>query len=493
MKIINVLCGLWMLGGLAAFASENDSLYHETYRSQYHFSPKEGWIGDPCGFMFYQGKYHMYWWGKVESSDLVHFNEITPYAMIGADPNISYFTGSAVIDKNNTVGNGKDAFIAAYTSFEKDSRKQAQSISFSHDGGKTFHYYDGNPVLDIWSTEFRDPTVIWHEPTQKWVMVVAKALEKKVKFYTSPNLKDWTWTSDFGPAGNSEKSWECPDLFQVSVDGNPNQKKWVMVISINWAQVQYFIGDFDGTSFTLMKNHPTEPLYLDKGLDYYAPRTFQDYDGTLDTSIQMGWIATWDYAQHVPSQYGKGFWSIPRVLDLKTCPEGIRLVQQPIKALESLREQPKSISRNLAVGTHTLKEFSPLANQYELDVEFSVDKPNMFGFNLCVGNGKKLVVSYDTESCNLVIDRTNCAAVDITKFARMAYSKVNPMNGKVRFRIFVDKSSVEVFANDGRDVFTLLTYPSEAQIGIEVFAHRLGTHMDLKAWTLKSIWNNVIK
>ena len=489
MKIANILCGLWMLGSLAAFAGENDSLYHETYRSQYHFSPKKGWIGDPSGFMYYQGKYHMYWWGKVESSDLVHFNEVTPFAMTGADPNISYFTGSAVIDKNNTAGYGKGTFIAAYTSFEKDSKKQAQSISFSHDGGKTFHYYEGNPVVDIWSTEFSDPTVIWHEPTQKWVMAVAKALEKKVKFYISPNLKEWTWVSDFGPAGNSEKSWECPDLFQVSVDGNPDHKKWVMVVSINWAQVQYFIGDFDGTSFTLMENHPTEPLYLDKGLDYYAPRTFQDYEGTLDTSIQMGWIATWDYAPHVPSQYGKGFWSIPRTLELKTCPEGIRLVQQPIKALEELREQPESISRKLAVGTHRLKEFSPVANQYELDVEFSVDKPNTFGLNLCVGNGKKLVVSYDTESCNLVIDRTNCAAVEITKFARMAFAKVNPMDGKVRFHIFVDKSSVEIFTNDGKDVFTMLTYPSEEQTGLEIFAHRPGTQMNMKAWTLKSIWN----
>ena len=312
MKIPAILGALLLAGTLSAGAQMNsDSLYKEPYRPQYHFSPEKGWIGDPSGFMYYQGKYHMYWWGKVESTDLVHYQQITPYAMTGTDDNISYFTGSAVIDKNNTAGFGKGAYVAAYTVFEKDSKKQAQGISFSHDG-KTFHYYEGNPVLDLWSTEFRDPTVFWHEPTQKWVMVVAKALEKKIKFYTSPDLKSWTWTSDFGPAGDSEKSWECPDLFQLPVDGDSDKKRWVMVVSVNWAQEQYFIGDFDGTSFKLMENHPAEPLYVDKGLDFYASRTFQDFDGTLDSKISMGWVATWDYAPVAPSKYGKGFWSIPR-------------------------------------------------------------------------------------------------------------------------------------------------------------------------------------
>ena len=181
MKIPAILGALLLAGTLSAGAQMNsDSLYKEPYRPQYHFSPEKGWIGDPSGFMYYQGKYHMYWWGKVESTDLVHYQQITPYAMTGTDDNISYFTGSAVIDKNNTAGFGKGAYVAAYTVFEKDSKKQAQGISFSHDG-KTFHYYEGNPVLDLWSTEFRDPTVFWHEPTQKWVMVVAKALGEENK------------------------------------------------------------------------------------------------------------------------------------------------------------------------------------------------------------------------------------------------------------------------------------------------------------------------
>ncbi len=489
MKNYKIL-GLLLLWGLTLSVKaqlRSDSLYKEYYRPQFHFSPEKGWIGDPSGFIYYQGKYHMFWWGKVESKDLVHYKQITPYAMTGPDHNISYFTGSVVIDKNNTAGFGKEAYVAAYTIFEKDSKKQAQGISFSHDG-EIFHYYEGNPILDIWSTEFRDPTVFWYEPTQRWVMVVAKALEKKIKFYTSPDLKEWTWMSDFGPAGDNEKSWECPDLFQLPVDGSSKEKKWVMVVSVNWAREQYFIGDFDGVSFKLIENHPKEPLYVDKGLDFYASRTFQDFDETLESKISMGWVATWDYAQLVPSKYGKGFWSIPRSLRLKTYSEGIRLTQTPIEQLQTLRYNKVSMKRTIPVGTRLLSEFVPRENVYELETSFSTDISNTFGFNLCVGEGRKVVVSYDTDSYNLVIDRTHCADVAIPKFDRMTYANVKPVDNKIRLRIFVDKSSIEIFANDGRDVFTLLTYPGEAQTGIELFAQKEGTKMELNAWMLKSVW-----
>lgn len=489
MKTINILF-IFLIVMTSLCVAQNistEAIYNEPYRSQYHFSPEKGWIGDPSGFIYYQNKYHMYWWGKVESSDLVHYQQITPYAMEKVSDNIGYFTGSALIDKNNTAGFGKDAYIAAYTVFEKESKKQAQGISFSHDG-KYFHYYEGNPVLDLWSTEFRDPTVFWYEPTQKWIMVVAKALEKKVKIYSSSDLKHWTWMSDFGPAGDMEKSWECPDLFQLNIDGNPENKKWVMIVSVNWAQEQYFIGDFDGKTFKLMENHPQEPLYVDKGLDFYASRTFRDYDNTLKTTTSMGWIATWDYAQHVPSVYGKGFWSVPRNLELKTFEEGIRMIQQPIEQLQQLRYDQVSVKQELKVGTYKLQSFIPKENVYEIDATFSTVSSNTFGFNLCVGDGRKVMISYDTDSHNLIIDRTNCSDVFIPKFSRMAHAKVFPQNNQIRMHIYVDKSSVELFTNEGRDVFTLLTYPSETQTGIELFAQKKGTKMKLKAWKLKSIW-----
>ncbi len=486
MKSILFLAGCLLGIGLQLSAQPVDSLYKEKYRPQYHFSPKKGWIGDPCGFIHYQNKYHMYWWGKVESRDLVHYQEVTPFTMTGENIDMNYFTGSMVIDKHNTAGFGKDAYVAVYTIAEKVSKKQSQGISFSHDG-KSFQYYEDNPVLDIGSTEFRDPTVFYYEPTKRWVMVVAKALEKKVQIYSSADLKHWKWESDFGPCGDQEKSWECPDLFQLPVDGDWNNK-WVMVISVNWAKEQYFIGDFDGKEFKLVENHPQDPLYVDKGMDYYASRTFRDYDSTLTTVTSMGWVATWDYAQLVPSTYGKGFWSIPRNLSLKTYPEGLRLIQTPVSQLEALRYNEITCKRNLEVGVHKVDFFTPSENSYELDFKFDVEKSNVFGLNLCVGNGRKVTISYDTDSYNLVIDRTNCTDACIPKFSRMEHAKVVPSGGKLRLHFYVDRSSIELFANDGKDVFTFLTYPDDSQTGMEIFALKEGTKYSFKGWMLKSVW-----
>lgn len=472
-----------------ANSQEVPALYKEKYRPQYHFSPAKGWIGDPCGFIHYQGKYQMYWWGKVVSDDLVHYKEVSQKVMTGEPRDIAYFTGSVLVDKHNTAGFGENAMIANYTIFDHHTKNQSQGISFSHDG-TTFEYYKGNPVLDIGSTEFRDPTVIWHEPTQQWIMLVALALEKKIRFYASPDLKQWTWMSDFGPQGDSERSWECPDMFQLSIDGDPNNKKWVMVVSINWAREQYFIGDFDGHSFKLIEGHPQQPLYVDYGMDFYASRVFQDYDNTLKNVTTMGWIAYWDYAPNVPSTWGKGFWSIPRDLELKTYPEGIRMIQKPNEGLQQLRNEAVTYKGKIPQGVSRLPKFSPKENVYELEVVLSTTIPNTCGFNLCVGEGRKVTFSYDTESETLLVDRTNCADAFIDKFARISFAKVAPINQQIKLRFFVDKSSIELFANDGKEVFTLLTYPSDAQTGIEVFALNKGTDISYTAWGLSSVWNN---
>jgi fructan beta-fructosidase len=482
-KFLLITC-LTFLFGLSVIAQQQ---YNEPYRPQFHFSPENGWIGDPCGFIYYQNKYQMFWWGKVTSTDLIHYQQESPKVMVGDDGSIAYFTGSMAVDKNNTAGFGKDAMIAAYTVFNKETKNQAQGISYSSDG-LVFNYYNRNPVLDIGSTEFRDPTVFWHAPTSKWIMVVAKALEKKIKFYSSDDLKTWTWLSDFGPAGAQEKAWECPDLFQLSVDGNPNNKKWVLVVSYDWAHEQYFVGDFDGTTFKTDKNQPETALMVDQGLDFYASRTFRDYDNTLKSTTSMGWVATWDYAPIVPTTWGKGFWSIPRDLELKTYPEGVRLIQKPIANLQQLRISPISFVSKLAKGTSILSKFVPKENIYEIDAIFSTKIPNIFGFNLCVGEGRKVAFSYDTRTEMLNIDRTNSSNVPIEKFARKTSAKVIPINGKLRMHFYVDKSSIELFMNDGKEVFSLLTYPGEMQTGIETFAENEGTTLTLKAWKLKSIW-----
>lgn len=476
---------------LTASGQYNDTVpftnYQEKYRPQYHYTPANRWMGDPSGLLKYGGKYRAYNWGASESEDLVHWKEINSHSIQDVPENIATFTGSTVVDKDNTSGYGENSVIAVFTMFDKESKKQAQAIAFSEDGGDTFHYYDRNPVLDIWSTEFRDPTVIFNEKTGRWVMVVAKALEKKVAFYSSKNLRDWEWMSDFGPLGDSDRSWECPDLFRLPVDGDRNNMKWVLLVSVNWAREQYFIGDFNGETF-IAEQEGSYPLYVDHGLDYYASRVFQDYDEPDARVYTIGWVCTWDYAQTQPSQWGKGIWSIPREYTLRTTPEGLRLYQKPLVALEALREKPFIFNKNIHAGVTPLKQISEMNNSYEMSVDFNTRGSAPFGLNLCEGDGRKVMLSYDPQSSNLTLYRDNVTDADIPKFERIAFTKVRPVKENLHLNIFVDKSTIEIFVNNGESVMTALTYPGENQTGASLFTLSPNTAVNLTAWPLKSIW-----
>ncbi|MEV0976397.1 GH32 C-terminal domain-containing protein [Streptomyces sp. NPDC049915] len=244
--------------------------YSETYRPQFHFTPEKNWMNDPNGLVYYKGEYHLFYqhnpngnswgdmsWGHAVSTDLVHWKEL-PLALSHDDTEM-VFSGSAVVDWNNTTGFGtkkNPPMVAIYTSAYKNGGKQAQSLAYSTDRGRTWTKYQGNPVIDIGSTEFRDPKVQWYAPTKSWLMTVSLSTEHKVRFYSSKNLKDWNQLSEFGPAGATGGVWECPDLFPLAVDGDENNIKWVLVVNINpggiagGSAAQYFIGDFDGTKFT---------------------------------------------------------------------------------------------------------------------------------------------------------------------------------------------------------------------------------------------------
>lgn len=484
-----------MLAPAAAHADATEApLYEEPLRPQYHYSPAHRWIGDPCGLVFADSIFHVYCWGAAESSDLVHWTEHNDHAIKNMPPKSSAFTGSVVVDRDNTAGYGPDTYMAVFTLFDQDSKKQSQSIAFSKDKGHTYTFYDQNPVLDEWSTEFRDPTVIWDEANGQWVMVVAKALNKKIGIYGSKDLKHWEWLSDFGPMGDVEKSWECPDLFQVSVDGDPEKKKWVMVVSVNWAREQYFVGEFDGKQF-IPDTPYAEPLYVDEGLDYYASRTFQDFDGTLPGVYSIGWVSTWDYANHVPTEYGKGVWSLPRELTLVTTPEGLRLNQKPYEGLRSLRGKPFTLSRKLQAGVTALPQVAKMDNTYEIVAKISSSEPDVVGFNLCAGKDCKVVLSYDTRTHVLTLDRTEGASAAATKgqtipkFERMAFTKVKPgEDGTLDLDIFVDKSVIEVYAGNGDKVMTALTFPDDTATGAEIFSLRGNARVDLTAYPLSSIW-----
>ncbi|WP_395244629.1 GH32 C-terminal domain-containing protein [Agromyces sp. MMS24-K17] len=244
--------------------------YSETYRPQFHFTPKQNWMNDPNGMVYYKGEYHLFFqhnpsgnswgnisWGHAVSKDLVRWTEL-PVA-IPADANEMVFSGSAVVDKNNTTGFGKPghpAIVAIYTSFNRATGVQSQALAYSTDDGRTFTKYAGNPVLDIGSNNFRDPKVFWYAPAKEWRMAVALSDQRKIAFYSSADLKSWTHLSDFGPAGATGGLWECPDLFPLPDPTNPGQEKWVLVVNLNPGAIaggsgaQYFTGSFDGTTFT---------------------------------------------------------------------------------------------------------------------------------------------------------------------------------------------------------------------------------------------------
>ena len=322
-------------------------------------------------------------------------------------------------------------------------------------------------------------------------MVVSKTLESKVAFYVSPDLKQWTWLSDFGPAGRTYRCFECPDFFKLKIDNGPKagQEKWVLVVSVDWDNEQYFVGDFDGRTFHAEGLKQETGVYVDCGPDFYASRTFKDFDNALGGRVySMGWMSNWRYCRDLPMTYGKGFWSIPRELSLRDTPDGWRLVQRPKSDLTSLRGARQHYAGRLKAGRTAVKDVPQLANVYEAEVSFDATPGSTFGMNLCVGGGRKLVVTYDVDSHSLVVDRTQVADFEMTKFEHTCHARVAPRDGQLRLRVFVDKCSVEIFSEDGTSVFSLATFAADDHTGLEFFAQQPGTRYTLDVWPMASIW-----
>ncbi len=285
-----LLLNLLVLLGLTTWTTRGVSAqtdYTEPYRPQYHFSASVGWLGDPNGMIRYNNLYHVFWWGHAVSPDLVHWEE-QPRPMVGGDGSFDYFSGSVVVDEQNTAGfaQGDDVpLIAIYTMHDRATEEEAQGLSISHDA-TIFEYFDGNPVLDTGEQFFRDPQVWWDEENQRWLMVIALPARHKVSFYASPDLQHWEHLSDFGPVGARSEWWEVPDLFQLPVDGDPNNTRWVLLCGRGPNTVQYFIGDWDGTQFTL---DPEANGYLLRG-DGLPGTIFADFEAGLPD----GWTVNGD-------------------------------------------------------------------------------------------------------------------------------------------------------------------------------------------------------
>ena len=430
-------------------ANSFDASNWETkWRPAYHFTPQWGWMNDPNGMVYKDGEYHLFFqynpygsrwgnmnWGHAISRDLVNWEHL-PVA-IAPDGLGTIFSGSAVVDKDNTAGFGAGAIVAFYT---QASMRQMQSIAYSTDNGRTFKKYNGNPVLTGEVADFRDPKISWHEGTKKWIM--ALAVGQEIRIYSSSNLKDWTYESNFGEGqGCHDGVWECPDLFELPVAGT-NQKKWVLVVNINpggplgGSATQYFVGQFDGHKF--VNESPQATKWMDYGKDHYATVTWSN--APENRVIALAWMSNWQYANQVPTMQFRSANSVPRDLGLFMHEGETFLRVMPSQELLTLRGE-------------VVKQPTELC-------EILIDLRKNTEITLSNDKGEALWMAYDAAKQQLVMDRRQSGEVAFSE--AFPLETMAPTYGNLKqLRIFIDRCSVEVFDIDGKMSMTNLVFPSE--------------------------------
>lgn len=456
--------------------------YTELYRPQYHFSTPTGNLADPNGLVYFEGEYHLFHqkdgnWAHAVSKDLLHWKHL-PIAL-EHDKLGQALSGSAVVDWKDSTGffGGKAGLVAIYTNTEGG---EAQSIAYSKDNGRTWERYEGNPVIpNPGIKDFRDPKVFWHEETKKWVMVVST--NQSVTFYNSDNLIDWKYQSQFGDFdGYHVAVWECPDLFKLPVDGDKDNEKWVLHVSIgdneetNGSTAQYFIGEFDGTEF-INDNSPDTVLITDFGQDFYAAQSFSDVSERDGRRIWLGWMSNWRYPYQSPTEPWMGSMSIPRQLSLRTIDDGsIRLFQEPVEEIESLRVDTTSIEPFGLNGERLINEFSGTTFEFEAIIEW--DMVDEFGIKLRKSEEEETVFGINVKEEKAFLDRTY-AGLDYLidrngnpfQFGRRYETSYPSDRKQVKIRGLVDESSVEIFVNDGEYTFTNLIYTMPTNDKIELY------------------------
>jgi fructan beta-fructosidase len=426
-------------------------------RSALRFSPERNWMNDPNGLIYYKGKYHLFFqhnpfenvwghmsWGHAVSEDLINWTEL-PVA-IGDDDVHAIFSGSAVVDYFNTTGFGtleNPAMVAIYTAHKHDDSHQSQALAYSLDEGLTWVKYEANPVLDLQLDHFRDPKVTWDTTTESWLMSVVLPKEKKVSFYTSDNLKEWRHLSDFGPAAATDGDWECPDLFPLFIDGDPTIVKWILVISINpggltgGSGTQYFIGDWDGKEF---RADDLQTRWLDFGRDNYAGVTFNDAPNSR--RIFIGWMNNWDYAKEFPTSPWRGSMTLPRELTLNLDEGKFYLCANPVTELRNY------VGEKISAGEG--------AELLEIKASISTSEGVSTKIRVAGDDGKFFEFGYDAQSNSLFIDRTS--AWNEIPSSHIHSTPVSKDLKTFEISAIVDRSSIEVFAADGRYVISDLLF-----------------------------------
>lgn len=454
---------------------------NDIYRPEYHFTPPSNWMNDPNGLFYLDGEYHLFYqyhphsavwgpmhWGHAVSRDLVNWTHL-PIALY-PDENGMIFSGSAVVDWKNTAGFGEKALVAIFT-YNKNY-KETQNLAYSIDKGWTWKKYAGNPVIPHPEAvkDFRDPKVFWHKT--HWVMLLAAGA--KILFYESQNLKSWLHTGSFGGGyGCVDGVWETPDLFELPVE-NSSITCWVLTVGVSngapagGSGTQYFIGDFDGKTFT-SENSKETILWADHGADYYAPQSWNDEPNSR--RIMIGWMSNWQYAALTPTSTWRGAFSIPRELSLTKAENGIRLAHKPISELQHLRNEHYHWQSEIIQPESNLLE-EIYGKALEIMAEFQITSDvKCFGFHVRVGTDEYTDVSYTVEDKTLCLDRAHSGKVDFADgFAAVHFAELSPIDNVIRLHLFIDSSSIEVFANDGLVVLTDCIFPSDQSQGLEIFA-----------------------
>lgn len=455
-----------------------DMANKESFRPVYHHTPAYGWMNDPNGMFYKDGLYHLYFqynpygsvwgnmhWGHSTSTDLMHWKfegcAIVPDAW-GA-----IFSGSCVVDHENTAGFGKEAVVAFYTSAKSTpwGDIQMQSMAYSLDNGKTFTKYEGNPILTSSEKDFRDPKVFWYAPGKHWVMILA--VGQHMEIYSSVNLKEWKKESEFGAMQGAHGGvWECPDLVEIPVEGT-REKKWVLICNLNpggpfgGSAAQYFVGSFDGKKF--VNESPTQTKWMDWGKDNYATVTWNNApDGRC---IALGWMSNWQYANNVPTRQYRSANTLAR--DLTLYREGQELYLKSTPSVEVKKARGKKVS----IPSFKVSEKHEIVNLFEekqgaYEVEIVIQNAGASKIDFCLLNdkGEKVSMYYDLNRKQFVMDRSESGTVDFSKdFPAVTVAPVN-VDKELTLRLFVDRSSIEAFGEDGKFVMTNLVFPSQPYV-----------------------------
>ncbi|XLS28698.1 glycoside hydrolase family 32 protein [Flavobacteriaceae bacterium M23B6Z8] len=484
--------------------------YKENYRPQFHFSPPEKWMNDPNGLVYHKGIYHLFYqyypddivwgpmhWGHALSKDMITWQH-KPIALY-PDENGLIFSGSAVVDKNNSSGFGTAAnppLVAIFTYHNMKGEKsgaldfQTQGIAYSLDNGETWKKYSNNPVIpnDTGIKDFRDPKVFWHEASQKWILILVA--KDHARIYSSVDLKKWQYLSEFGKnQGAHGGVWECPDLFPLKVNGT-DEEKWVLIVSINpgapngGSGTQYFIGSFDGERFV---SDQKTSKWLDYGTDNYAGVT---YNNTPDEKrIFISWMSNWNYARNTPTEVWRSAMTLPRELSLSKIDDSYFLSNYPLQAFEKIIE--KGTSSKIKTAKKLLFQSS---NFSQSEIVFKTKNRN-FEFTFSNENGDILTLSLDGFKNEFKLDRTRSG---ITDFEESFGAKVHKMpinklpNEVIEFRMVMDWSSIEVFINKGQYVMTQQVFPKSFFTKLQIENKEEGKDLiltDFSNNSINSIWD----